>query len=478
MTLVGESTVRPPASIAQTIALPIIHDWGPLGSDEGAELLQGFADFDAQYGNSDTAGRRAVLAAFVGPGIPGEPGAGGVMVYRMATSDAEASTKKAKNTAGSPEDALELTAVYTGERGNRISYAIEVDPLDSAKHRFRILFDGFTQERYTYTKTDVAALAAAINAQSTLVVAKSLKSGTALATTAGTSLAGGDNGDEVTATEWDEALAALEFKDFSIFAPYDLTDAEVVATAFSWVLTQAEDQRPVQAVFGGGAEEDLAAAISAADDIRDEHVIRLAGGLFHDDFLDADVTTSQLAPRAAGILAGRGEDSSLTFAGLAGLKQVGSVSIGVDELQAAWEAGLTVFRRASRADAELIVAKGVTTFIDKTIKAKPYELFSDPRVVRVFDLFRRRMKQWGDEKLVGQTRVTESARVAARQKGQKEIDEMLGDGVILPGEAPEERPFFRVIENPGENLKDAIVYEFGFMAARTTNFFIGQGKVR
>jgi hypothetical protein len=478
MELVGESTVRPPASVAQTMALPIIHDWGPLGSEEGAQLLQTFGSFDGGFGNGETAGRAAVQGGFVGPGIPGEPAAGGVLVYRMATSAAKRASVKIKNTAGSPEDALILTAVYAGTRGNSISYIVEADPVDEAKARLRILFANQTQERYSYAKTDVTALAAAINSRSKLVTAEMKVSGKTLATSAGTALTAGNNGETLTPTEWDDALSALEFEDFSIFAPFDLTDEGITATVFSWILTQAEEQRPVTGVFGGAEDEDLATAIGLVEDIRDPHVIRLAGGLFHDDFLDADVSTSQLAPRIAGVLAGRGEESSLTFAPIAGLKQIGTVSIGVDELATAAEAGLTVFRRASRVDADLIIAKGVTTFTDQTDEHRPYELFSDPRIVRVADLFLRRMKTYGDENIVGPTRVTETTKAAVRQQGNKEIKALVARELIQSGTSEADKPFFNTVDDPGENLQDAIVFEFGWKFVRTTNFLIGTGRVR
>jgi hypothetical protein len=486
ISLVGESAVRPPANVASTVAIPIVHDWGPIGSDEpgsdgkqgGVQLCEVFGNFDALFGNSDTDGRDAALGAFVGPGVPGEPGAGGVLVYRMATSAAKASTKTIKNTKEAPEDALVLTAVYKGERGDRISYVIDTDPTDEAKARLRIRFDGVVQERYSYAKTDITALAAAINARSKYVTAEVKKSGIALATTTGTALAGGNNGDEVTATEWEEALSSFELQDFSIFAPFDLTDDEVIAMVLSWVETQAAQQTPVFAVLGGKDTEDLTEAIEKAEDIRNEHIVRVAGGKFHDDFLDKDISTSKLAARIAGILAGRGEESSLTFAPIAGLKQVGSTIIGTDELALAAEQGLTVFRRASRPNTDLVIAKGVTTYTNQTDPTKPYELFSDPRIVRVADLFLRRMKEWGDENIIGPTRVIETTKAAVRQRGIAELSDLESRGMILPGTSEADKPFFRIVDDPGPSLEDAIVFEFGWKFARTTNFLIGTGKVR
>lgn len=476
--LVGESAVRPPANVAASVAIPITHDWGPLGKEEGVQELEVFAAFDSVFGNTATEGRNAILGTCVGPGVPGEPGAGSVFAYRMSSSSVKAAKSEIKNTAAAA--ALIVTGYYKGTRGNRISYVIDADPVNAANARFTIRLDGAVQERYSFAKTDITTLVASINSRSKLLKAELKATGTALATTTGTSLTEGNDGASLSATEWEEALAALEKEDISIFAPFNLPSAEtaIVAMVFAWTITQAENQTPVTTVLGGSASETLSEAITAAGLVRSEHVIRLTGGEFFDEFLDAKVNTAQLAPRIAGILAGRGEESSLTFAPVAGLKQVGSVAVATDELAAAANQGLTVFRRASRADTELVIAKGVTTFIEQTNPDKPYELFSDPRIVRVGDLFLRRMKEWGDENIVGPTRVIETTQAAVRQRGLAEISDLLTRGMILPGTNTADKPFFRIVEEPGPNFNDAIVFEFGFKFARTTNFLIGTGKVR
>lgn len=475
ITLVGESAVRPPANVASSMALPIVHDWGPMGKTEGVQEAEGFANFDSIFGNTATEGRNGVLGAFVGPGVPGEPGAGSIFVYRMASSSAKAANKTLNNT--TPGAALALTGYYKGTRGNRISVVTDADPVNTANNRLRIRLDGAVQETYSYVKTDITTLAATINTRSKLVKAEMKITGVALAAATST-LTEGNDGASLSALEWEEALAALEKEDISIFSAPNLTTTEIIAMVAVWVGTQEENQTPVTAVLGGGATETLAEAITKAEAIRSPHIIRVAGGEFRDEFLDANVTTAQLAPRIAGILAGRGEESSLTFAAVAGLSQIGAVSIATDELAIAASSGLTVFRRASRADTELVIAKGVTTFVEPTNPDKPLELFSDPRIVRVGDGFLRRMKQWGDEKIVGPTRVIETTQAAVRQRGLAEISDLQDRGLILPGTDTSDQPFFRIVEDPGPSLQDAIVFEFGFKFARTTNFLIGTGKVR
>lgn len=475
ITLFGQRATRPTASVAETVAIPIVADWGPLGSEEIVKS-ENFGEYESAYGDSDTPGRDAVLGAFIGTGVAGMAAAGAVKTYRMATGSAAKAKLVIKNTHEAAENALEVLARYTGSRGNRISVKVAVDAVDSNKHRLSVLFDGIVKESFGYAKANIAEAAEKINnANSPFITAVSLKSGTTLATTAGTALASGNDGSTLTSTQWLQATEALEFEDFSVFAPFDCTDQSIVASLFSWTVSQSEEMRPVFSVFGGETGEELTEAIERVAEIEDPHVVAIGGGDYHDAFLDKDVTTSQLAPRIAGILAGLGEEKSLLNVPVAGLKQIGTSLISPDELATATEHGVTVFRRTTIPEAELVIANGITTFTDDSDPNRPLELFSDPRIVRVADLFIRRMKQWGDKNIVGPTTVTEETEAAVRDRGNSEIAELVRRNLILPGVTEDERPFFRVIDSGG---LPAIVFQFGFMFARTTKYLIGQGMVR
>lgn len=475
ITLIGQSTIRPQASVAETVAIPIVADWGPLGSEEIVES-ENFGEYESIYGDSDTPGRDAALGAFIGTGIEGTAAAGSVKTYRMAAGAAAAATIILKNTHEAAENALKLVAKFKGERGNRISASVAADPNDDTKARLSILFDGVVKETYGYIKANLAEALAKILKNSALIGGgEVVKAGEALKVASPALLTGGNNGATLTSTEWTQALEALEFEDFSVFAPFDLTDSAIVATIFSWTQSQTEEMRPVFTIIGGPSGEELTEGIERAEEVADPHVIAIGGGDFHDAFLDKDVSTSQMAPRIAGILAGLGEAKSLLNCPIAGLKQVGTSLIAPDELHTATEHGLTVFKRTTIPNAELVVANGVTTFTDDSDPVRPLELFSDPRIVRVADLFIRRMKEWGDQNIVGPTTVTEETEAAVRDRGQREIKELIKRNLILPGLEPSEEPFFRIKDNGG---KPAILFEFGWLFARTTKYLIGQGLVR
>jgi hypothetical protein len=486
---IGEAIPRIPPSAADTVAVPIVHDWGPYGQDSpgtngregGPQLCTSFAEFTQIFGDSDTAGRTAVAGAFAGQGLPGAGGAGGVLVYRLAGSAKAKATVTVKN--ATPTNALTLTGRYYGSRGNKVSYAIDVDPSNELRDRFRILYNGAVQETYLYTKADVKSLAEAINSRSQYVVATELVTGVALAHTAGVALTTGADGTTVTNEEHVAMLEALEFEPFAVISPYDVETAELLAAYTSWIQTQEEANRPVILVCGGAAAETLTEAITRSTACSNPHVVNLGVGTYHDDLLDKDLSTAQLAPRIAGILAARGKKSSLTFARISGLHIVGDTGAASDEVATAVQSGVCVLMRASSPEAELQIAKGVTTWTTTTAPALPVSVFGDPRLVRIMDLYVREMKEWGDDVVIGALPVNDDTRGLVRGKARELQSKLLEEGLILPGgetlggvEVP--KPFVTVEPPADPSLLDTIPYQFGWQFAYTTDNILGEGRVR
>jgi hypothetical protein len=477
VTLTGSKgqVVRP--GFGTVVAIPITHDSGPEGSAAsaeggGARFYPTFSAFEADYGDGDTAGRDAVLGAFNGMGVEvGGGGAGGVYVYRMTTGAAAAAAAAVQN--ATPATALTLTAIYKGTRGNAISYVVEDDPVSSANDRLRILFRGATVETFSYPNTNVGALVAAINNRPSKYVRASLTTdGVALAVTsqAGTALAGGDNGASFTSSQLQSALDAFEFADFGIFAPANIIDVSLKAQMVAWQRLMAAEMRPIRAVYGGTAGESVDDALTDAALIRDPHVVRLGVGTYHDDLLDKDVSTAQLAPRAAGVLAARGLRAALTRAEFGGLTALEGAA--TDELVAARDGGVTVLRRVSSQQADLAVSQGVTTYIDQSNPAMPYDLWSEPRIVGLFDYIIRSMTAWGDDKIIGDVPVTDNTRADVRKEVGKLLNDLVTNQLAVPGTVSADTP---VSDDP--DLADAVPYTFTLKPTRTANYLIGQGSV-
>lgn len=472
---VGVEVTRIPPTTNEVVAVPMTHDWGPLITDaDGTALYTNLTEWENVYGNSDTPGRTAAVEAFLGMNVPGGGGAGGIYTPRMATSSAAAATISRNNT--TPAAAITLTARYKGTRGNRLSVAIEQDPVITANDRLRVMLDGVTLETYSYVKTDIAALVSLINTRpSRWLTATQVITGVALSPTAGASLAGGDDGATLTAAEWAAAQAALEFKNFGILAPYNLTDTTIKAQLVTWMKAQADVMRPFRMVTGGAAGEALSAVQTELNSgtLRDEHHIRFGVGTWHDDVLNKDLSTAQLAPRIAGILAARGRKSALTNALLGGLHLVGATGPSASDLVVGRDLGVTMLKRVSNANAELAVSQGVTTFISKTTAGKPYAFFSEPRIVGLLDEVQRRITEWGDDVIIGDLTVTDDTRREVSKEVTKVLEEYEGEGTAQTGTS-----FVNVINTDNDpQLSDTIPFQFGFKPARTANFLIGEGRI-
>jgi Phage tail sheath protein subtilisin-like domain len=542
----GEPTPVIPPSVAETAAVPIVHDWGPINTPV---LVTSFPEFEQIFGQGQTPGRTAVLGAFAGQALPGQGGAGGVFVYRMAASAAAAKVTLS---------GLSLLATSAGSRGNGLKAIVENDPGgDALRQQFRLLLNNAQVERYSYLKAQPQDLAAAINQRSNYVNAGlgavTATKGTVTAqarqvsgrtvavdvsgadkpmtivwgdgsapevedapnqggehtyaadgsfsikltplggvsptdditlaitlpwaaatplTNGNATLTGGADGSTLTVNDWMDALTAMEYLGFSVFAPYDLTDPAIRATLVSWVKGQDTANRPVMAVLGGPADETVDQAITDARAMNCEHVVRLAGGYFRDDVLGASVSTSQLAPRVAGMLCSLGDANSLTFKPIGGLAYLGQ-GFANDQIEAAIQNGVTSIAVSTNPAAPLRIERGLTTFVTTNDPTRPLDFFSDPRLVRLVDLFIRRMKEWGDNTMIGNVPVNDDSRTALRARARAEIDDLELRGLIVAG-----TDYLDVPVPTDPDLLDSLIYEFGFQCARTALYIFGFGSVR
>jgi hypothetical protein len=481
---VGVSSTQIAPSQNQVVAVPITHDWGPeisdtanvtTGTPGGLDVYPSLPAWEAVYGNGDTPGRDAVVGAFAGMNVPGGAGAGGVITPRMVTGSGAKATITRQNT--TPANAITLTAKWKGTRGNNVSIVIEQDPNVVANDRLRVLYNGVTQEQYSYLKSDVAGLVTAINQRpSRMVVATSLITGVALTATTGVSLAGGNDGATVTVTEYAAVQAALENKEFGVFAPFNLTDTPTKVQLANWMKTMEDAQKPFRMVFGGPAAETLSTIQTELNSnaiLRDPQIVRFGFGTLHDDLLNKDLSTAQLASRMAGALVARGERSALTMTQFGGLHYVGSTGPLRSDLIAGRDSGVTMLKRITDPDAELAVAQGVSTFISRTTAGRPYEFFSEPRIVGILNNIQRRITTWANKVIVGDVTVTDDSRREVAKEVRKILDEYEGNGL-----AQLKSGFVNVFNTDADPaLSDTIPFQFGFKPARTANYVIGEGRI-
>ena len=474
--IIGRASTRPAPSAADTVAIVFTHDWGPLGNEaDGLKVHGSLSSWEGNFGISETSGQRAVLQAFYGSGVPGEPGAGGVLGLRMAGSSVARATATVNGAGGTP--AVSFPALWNGALGNTLAIIVEDDPQDpDLLDRVRVLRNGSTVERFSYPINDLAALKTAVEARPS-----NWLRGVEILTDASGPLAqgqypltGGNSGTTLTSTDYLNALAQLDFAPISALAFENLTDAAVLASVKAWIIQQAEQMRPIDFVFGGPANEGLDAAIARTAPMRNEHVLSVGIGSWHDDLLGRDLSTAEMAPRIAGISAARGREQAMTLAPLAGISPVGVSAPLTDELAPAWKQGIIAFRRVSFPGADYAINKSVTSWTSNADPDKPVEIFANPRYVRIINLFIRANTAYGEQNYIGRTRVTRETKDGWRTFVETQLTELLESTLVLP----DPRPFVEIIETDDVDLAEAIPYEFGWKFSRDTNFLLGNGVVR
>lgn len=416
------------ANTLGTVVVGFTHTWGP---NETVVELGSFGDFLAIFGQGGTTpptyteGYKAVVQAFQGEGLPGRGGAGKVLAYRMTGTGAAKSTRSLSN---GTTNAITLTAVYEGTYGDRLSVTLQDNAANAANTDLIVLLDGREVERYTYPDANITTLATAL-AASDWVVPSAVTSGTAL-TLGSFSLTGGNDGSTVAALDYTNMMAAIEPYRFSLLAFANLTDSSIVTSLVTWSQTANSRGKRFMTVVGGAAGELMSAAITRSASINDPNFVNVGGGTYTDARLGV-LSTAQLAPRVAGILAARGERESLTFARLAGL----SITAGMTEsaILDAIDNGVVTIARDSHPDAPVRLEKGLTAFVNHADANRPFRVYSVPKFVRTMHAIEVELTEFAEINVIGRLPVNAGTRAylvgqtAARLAGREAA------GVIQPG---------------------------------------------
>lgn len=409
------------------VAVPFVHDWGPT---DQAVLLGSYAEFVATYGSNSSAGQRAVFGAFKGEGLPGAGGAGQVLAYRFSgTAGAKASRALSNGVA----TALTLSARYEGTRGN--SLTVTVRNAAAAGRDELLIRDGTTTlETWEFVETDMVAAAALINdplTGSDWVTAVAGATGTALTAVTDVALTGGNDGTTLVAADWTAVRDALETQRFGVFAPHNLTDGSILASFVSWSKTLNSRGKRFMTVVGGLAGETAATAVTRTTTIDDPNFINLGVGTYTDDELKVDLSTAELAPRVAGILAARGERQSLTFARLQGL----TIKVGATEqnILDALDNGVMVISRDSHPDAPVRLEKQLTAFVTKTDTTRPHSIYSVPKFLRTMHGLESEVTEFAEINVIGRLPVNDGTREYLVGAMSEFLARREAEGVIASG---------------------------------------------
>jgi hypothetical protein len=428
------TTIQP--NIGSIVALPIIHDWGPTNQIVSCLSL---GDFQATFGPStDTPGYAAVMQCFRGEGVGGRGGAGEVLVYRLAGSSAAPGTINLKNATA---DAMSLTALYDGSYSDNLGVRVRVSSVPTNTDVL-ITLNGTIIEQHTASSagtTPIQAMVDQILATSKWVSAEVLTDGTPLDTSQPATIQSfedGDDGGTLLPADWMDALDQLSAARFGLFAPYDLTDDQIQASIQTWSQTLNTSGKRFMTVLGGDPTDTAASAVTRSASLTGlpgngggENIVNLGVGTLIDDELGT-LSTSQLAPRIAGILAARGESMSLTFARMAGCT-AGTLPSDSD-VSLCFDGGVVVFGMDSNPDAPIRVEKGLTTYVGGD-DSKPYLIYRNPKFVRTMHGIESDITDWATSSAIGLLQVNDQTRALVVGYGHQVMEARAGLGVIQDG---------------------------------------------
>lgn len=401
-----ESTPQEPAIVNTTgiAAVPFVHNWGPANQVVQFNSFGDFINIFGQGGTPYTPGYIALRQTFDGEAVLGRGGAQAVLGYRMVGSSGAAASLILQNT--TPATGITLHAVYQGSWANT-NIAITVIPTPSAPTvttDINVWVSGSIVETWTFAKTTLSVGVAAINAGSNWVTATLGTDGVALATVSSpTALAGGNDGSTLISSDWTNMMAAYNNEQFAVFAPYDLTDSGILASLLAWGGQGPGGLNAVghraEFVVGGAAGEVASTATSRAASLDDPNFVTIGVGTYSDSLLGT-LSTSQLSPRLAGIIAARGGSQGLTFA------RLGRVSIttgpAYSDILTGIAHGFMTISQDSNAVAPVRFEKGVTTWTTSTDLTHPVSVFGNPKFVLTMQQIDRDITQWVEGNVIGQ----------------------------------------------------------------------------
>lgn len=424
---IADTIELPPASVGQTLMLPVVHDWGPIDT---AVLVRNYQEWLLIFGDSDTPGRRAVFGAFTGEGYAGKGGAGNVIVYRMAGTSVAASEVTLLNT--NADDAATFTALYQGERGNR--YRWTVRPAATAGRKEVVILDGARElEVYEIAQADIADLVDQVNAHSGLYSGVVVDGSTALADVTAAAPTGGDDGATLTSGDWTSMANNVEFEPFSVFCPFDLTDAPTQAALKAWVLDVNSRSKGITALFGGVIDETFSAHQTRAQGYNSEDIIafgtgRIAESIYSADGTEVEISTSQAAPRLAGSVCRRGERADVVMARFRGWRIVSGPTLAQAELAA--QSGMAVLTRDGHRVAPVKVALAPTSYQGGE-DGKPLRIYGNVKFMRTIHGLERDIaedQESGD--LIGEVGVTDRTRDLVLGRAVKILSDRIRDEII------------------------------------------------
>ncbi|OAS17163.1 phage tail sheath subtilisin-like domain-containing protein [Paenibacillus oryzisoli] len=403
-----------------TVIIPVKANWGAVRKFVEITSEQSIYDvFSADQSGAATAPAVLKLA------LLGKPKK--VLAYRIADATAAKASVTLKDSASA--NVLKLDAKYEGARANNFSVTVQTNAVDSAKKDLKLLEGTSVLKTFTFSGTAVQAAADAINqdVSNLWLTATVLAPGNGtLAAVAGSSLTGGNSGvSGIAATDYVNALSAMETQDFQVLALDGISDASIQASVVAWTTRLRSEGKGIVTVLGGSGADDVAAdAISRAAArsaiYNHEAIVNVGTGAI---VAGTSYSSAYISAYVAGLIAGQKLNESTTYA----------ASPFSD-----------VTRRATRSEQENAVKNGVFLFVHDGQKVKALRgmnalvslrqgqstAWKKIRTIRVMDAISNDLLRTAEDSYIGKVNNTEEGRLALVEAAKQYMQTLAQAGVI------------------------------------------------
>ncbi|OWA34361.1 phage tail sheath protein [Saccharibacillus sp. O16] len=392
------STVQPGSR--GTVAVLVKSNWGPerqfveIGSE--AAIRRAFSNEGA---DGATAYDSLYLALLGGPKK--------LLAYRVADDTAAPAALTLK---AGENDALRLTAVYTGSRGN--GFRVSVQPSLTHEHAQELhLYEGSKLLRsFVASDGSAAAFEAAMNedAENIWVKGEAIVPAASVSQVTSVAFAGGVSGNAgLTNADYVAAQNALEGTDFDVLALDFAADSALLQSFAAFIKRLRGEGRGVTLVVGGSHAEDTAMAAPSTASARSaslnhEGIINVGTGV---KLGDLSYSSAQTSAYVAGLVAGQRLNESTTYHA-APFDDV-TRRWNRSEQETAVKNGVFLLFHDGR---QVKTLRGINTLI--TPGAGQNNAWKKIRSVRVMDAVRSDLQRTAEDSYIGKVNNTEEGRLA------------------------------------------------------------------
>ncbi|GAB6988039.1 phage tail sheath subtilisin-like domain-containing protein [Paenibacillus pini] len=386
-----------------TVIVPVKANWGPvrefveIGSETAIAQL-----FSNDSVDGATAHSALYLALLGGPKK--------LIAYRLADDTAKEASISLKSVDASPTDALQLTAKYTGSRGNGFTVTVQPSIGEVSAKEIRLYEGAKLLGTYKGADGTAASIAAQINndSENGWITAKVQGKGGVLADASGVAFTGGKSGNgNLLNADYIAAQEELEGQEFDVLALDYAADMALLQSFAAWIKRIRSEGKGAIAVFGGTAADDvsknavsLASARSLA--LNHEGIINVGTGV---RLAGVDYSSAQTAAYVAGLVAGQRLNQSTTYA-VTPFDDVTRRWTRFEQEQAVRSGVFVLFFDGRQVKA----LRGINSLVNPAVGQN--NAWKKIRSIRVMDAINADLQRAAEQTYIGKVNNTEEGRIA------------------------------------------------------------------